>query len=503
MSDKSIQKNKLSLIALILMIFTSVFGFTNMPRSFYLMGYGAIIWFIISALVFFIPYAFMISEYGAAFKNEKGGIYSWMERSINSKYAFIGTFMWYASYIIWMVNVSSSIWIPFSTTLFGTDTTQSWRLNLGAIHLNSVQFVGILGVLWILFVTFVASRGLDKISKFTSVGGTAVALLNVVLIVGAIVVLIGNKGHFAQPINAGSIIHSPNPLYQSPMGILSFLVFALFSYGGIEVVGGLVDDTENPLKNFPKGIIVSSIIIAIGYAIGIFLCGAFTNWKAVLSNEKVNMANVAYILMQNLGVQLGLVFGMSKASAFILGAWLARIVGLSMFLSLTGAFFTLIYSPLKQIIEGTPDDFWPGKIGEIQDGMPKHAMHVQALIVIIIILLISFGGSGASAFFNKLILMTNVAMTIPYLFLSIAFVSFKKKKDIEKPFEIYKSQKSATIASIIVTAMVGFANFFTIINPALQGNISDTLWMIGGPIVFTIVALILYRRYQKLKLNEK
>ena len=34
----------LTLRTLILMIFTSVFGFANMPRSFYLMGYAAIPW---------------------------------------------------------------------------------------------------------------------------------------------------------------------------------------------------------------------------------------------------------------------------------------------------------------------------------------------------------------------------------------------------------------------------------------------------------------------------
>jgi len=74
---------KMSLISLILMIFTSVFGFTNIPRSFYLMGYGAIPWYIISAVLFFIPYAFMMAEYGAAFKDEKGGIFSWMKKSVS------------------------------------------------------------------------------------------------------------------------------------------------------------------------------------------------------------------------------------------------------------------------------------------------------------------------------------------------------------------------------------------------------------------------------------
>ena len=50
---------KMSLIGLILMIFTSVFGFANSPSAFYLMGYSAIVWYIFSALLFFIPFALM------------------------------------------------------------------------------------------------------------------------------------------------------------------------------------------------------------------------------------------------------------------------------------------------------------------------------------------------------------------------------------------------------------------------------------------------------------
>lgn len=46
------EKKKMSLAGLILMIFTSVYGFNNMPRSFYLMGYGAIPFFLISAVIF-------------------------------------------------------------------------------------------------------------------------------------------------------------------------------------------------------------------------------------------------------------------------------------------------------------------------------------------------------------------------------------------------------------------------------------------------------------------
>ncbi|SHG92329.1 glutamate/gamma-aminobutyrate family transporter YjeM [Tepidibacter thalassicus] len=502
MSSNVKNNKKLTLISLVLMIFTSVFGFANMPRSFYLMGYGAIPWYILSAITFFIPFAFMMAEYGAAFKNEKGGIYSWMSRSVNPKYAFIGTFMWYASYIIWMVNVSSSIWIVFSTAIFGTDTTSAWSL----FGLNSTQTLGLLGVAWIALVSFISTKGLDKIKKITSVGGSAVALLNIVLLIGSMAILIGNGGKIAQPIlGIQSFVQSPNPGYQNPIAILAFLVFAIFAYGGTEVVGGLVDQTENAEVTFPKGIMIASIIISIGYAIGIFLCGIFVNWNQVLSSENVNMANVAYIMMNNMGYELGHAFGLNKALCISLGNWIARYVGISMLLALTGAFFTLTYAPLKQIIQGTPKELWPGKMGELnEDGMPINAMKIQAIIVIFMILAVSFGGDKAATFFTKLVLMTNVAMTLPYMFIAAAFAPFKKKTEIYKPFEIFKTYKSGLIASIIVTFTVGFANFFTIIEPAIKkGDIASTIWSIAGPVIFTIIALIMYNRYEKKVKKQK
>lgn len=500
MSSNKKEREKLTFVSLILMIFTSVFGFANMPRSFYLMGYAAIPWYILSAITFFIPFAFMMSEYGAAFKDERGGIYSWMSHSVGSKYAFIGTFMWYASYIIWMVNVSSSIWIPFSNGIFGRDTTGNWSF----FGLAPTQTLGLLGAAWIIFVTLTASRGLEKITRVTSIGGSAVALLNIALLIGALIVLVLSGGKLAQPVlSRSSFIQSPNPGYQSPVSVLSFLVFAIFSYGGIEVVGGLVDQTENAEVTFPKAITTAALIIAIGYSVGIFLTGIFTNWNSVLNVEGVHIGNAAYVVMQNLGYTLGQSFGLNEAASLTIGAWVARFVGLSMFLALTGAFFTLSYSPLKQIIEGTPSEIWPKKLTVIQDNMPKNAMWIQCIIVAVFILLISFGGEGAAQFFNKLILMTNVAMTLPYLFLSGAFASFKKRKEIKKPFEIFKTYGSALFSAVIVTFTVGFANFFTIIEPAQNGDIGTTLWMIAGPIFFTVVSLLLYGRYEKKAKNNK
>lgn len=66
----------------------------------------------------------MMAEMGAAYRKEEGGIYSWMNHSVGPRFAFMGAFMWFSSYVVWMVSTAAKIWVPFSTFLFGADKTQ-------------------------------------------------------------------------------------------------------------------------------------------------------------------------------------------------------------------------------------------------------------------------------------------------------------------------------------------------------------------------------------------
>jgi amino acid transporter len=99
--------------------------------------------------------------------------------------------------------------------------------------------------------------------------------------------------------------------------------------------------------------------------------------------------------------------------------------------------------------------------------------------------------------------MTNVSMTLPYIFLGIAYPMFKRNNQIDKPFQILKSNSSALFASILVILVVGFANFFTIIQPAIEGDYNSTIWMIAGPIFFSILALLILNRSRKQTQKEK
>jgi len=489
------KSKKINVTGLILMIFGSIFGFANTTVAFYMMGYASIIWYILAAVFFFLPTSLMFAEFGSSLKESRGGLYSWLEESIGEKAAFIGTFIWLASWIVWMVSTAVKVWIPFSTFLQGSDQTASWHF----IGMTGTQVVGILGIIWILVLTFLSSRGIDKIQKFASLSGAAVAFLFAAFLVVSLAILFKNGFHLAEPIHGvTTFVKSPMASYQSPIGMLSFVVFSIFAYAGMETSGGVTDSMDQPEKTFPKGLLIATAMITLIYAVAIFMWGISTNWQQILSGDKANLGNITYVLMQNLGFQFGHAFGMSQGVALEIGTIFARVTGLIMFVSYLGAFAVLIYSPLKSFVLGTPKKLWPNGFADVnKNGMPEKAMWAQAALVCLLIAVISFGGKAAGDFYNVLTLMANVSTSLPYLFLVTAFPYFKARQDLDRPYVFFKTPLAVKAVTVVVDLVLVFGIAFTIIQPIIEGQYMDAFWMVIGPIVFAILAMGLYHRYQQ------
>ncbi|KRN95162.1 glutamate/gamma-aminobutyrate family transporter YjeM [Pediococcus stilesii] len=495
------QKKKLSLGALVLMIFTTIFGFGNTPTAFQQMGYGAIFWYIIGAVLFFIPAGLMFAEYGSTFKEAKGGIYSWLEQSIGEKWAFIATFMWLASWLIWMVMISQKIWITLSTIISGHDMTSTWSI----FGLDSTLTIGLLAILWMIFVTWATTRGIDTLAKVSSLGGLAVMAMNVILLLASVFILIANHGQLAQPIHhLSDFATSPSAQFQSPIALISFIVYAIFAYGGLESIGGVTDSLDKPEKTFPKGVMIGGVVIAIGYSLAIFLWGVSANWHTVILEQKANLGNITYVMMENLGLELGKSMGMNATNAAFLGTLFSRFAGVGMLFAYVGSFFVLSYSPLKSFILGSPKELWPKKMTELnKNGMPANSMWLQAIIVIFFIggisILAAITHKEATFFYNVLTSMSNVSTTLPYLFLVGAFPFFKAKPGLDRPFEVYHSHAWMITVVTVVMIAVGVGVVFTSISPFLSGDMFTGLWTIAGPIFFGIIAWAFLVRREKNK----
>lgn len=171
-------KRRLTLLSVMLMIFTSTFAFDNTSIAYYTMGDAGIIWYILAAFFFFVPSTLMFSEFGVAFRAEPGGVFSWLEKSIGLKWAFIGGFIWIASWVILTVSTVSKIWIMLSTTISGADKTGTWHI----LGFNSTETIGIISIIFIIMVTAVSTRGLDKVASLASIGGIAAVFLTLFLL---------------------------------------------------------------------------------------------------------------------------------------------------------------------------------------------------------------------------------------------------------------------------------------------------------------------------------
>lgn len=497
MEDK---KSKITLPSLVLLIFSSIFGFNNSLTAYYQMGYFSIIWYLISAVLFFLPSAMIFAEYGATFKDAKGGIYSWLKGSVSDRTSFVGTFIWLAAWVIWLVSSTQFFFVAVSTLIFGHDTTTSWHIG----SLSSTQTLGILEILFMIVVTFCAARGVDKISFINNIGGIFTLAIAIGFPVISLLVFFLNHGQLAQPLNLHTLTHSPNPAFQTPVALVSFMIYALFAYGGLETSAGVIDSVEKPEKTFPRALIIAMIVMTILYSFNILMCGVAANWMSKLGAKDVNLGNVEYVLINNLGYTLGQDLGLSASGCSMLSSIIAHFAGLADVLSGIAAAILMVYSPIKSFIMGCDPKMLPKSLVKLnKHDMPERAMWIQAAVVSVIIFFISFGGNAASQFYTILMDMMNVSSTTPYLFLIGAFPFFKRKKNLDRPFVFFKSTTTATVVSIVVWIIVAIGIIFTCIEPLFTGDLMTSFWTILGPVLFGIVALIYFEVKTRQNLKEE
>lgn len=475
------------------MIFITVYGMANAQQVYYQMGYASITYLIIAAIFFFIPYCFIVAEMSSAFKEKHGGIFSWMTESVNERFGLIGTMIWYGSFVVMWFS-ASTICIAFSTAILGKDTTAMWH----AFGLNSAQLLAIIGAIYMIIVGFVSTRGIKRMTFLSNIAIVTV-ILGHILVLGGGLLVFGLQGfHFQQGFDFGKIssyFYGPNPSYSSFLPALGFLVFTFFAYGGMENISGMVDKVKDSKKNVPKAIILSCVGITVLYIVVVLISGITCNWQKTFGNSNVNLANYTIYLTQQEFFRLGTLFGMSAAHSLLLGQWVNRVMSILSLLFITSMPLR-IYSPIKHMFEGLPKGMVPDKLLKInKHGVSGNAIIFQTVIVVFFVLLLGFGGGSVSALFNKMTLMTFVAGSVPYAFIIFAYIKFKGNEKIKKEYQFF-NKKTGIIVGIICFLVLTFTNIYAIIEPTLQGDFTNTLWIGGGPVLFAVLAYVLDVRYR-------
>lgn len=156
-TQKAAETTKISWPVLAFMAFSTVWGFGNITNGFvYFNGPQVIFSWILMFALYFIPYALMVGELGSAFKNEGGGVSSWLHQTTNAKLAYYAGWTYWACHITYIASKGSGFLKALSWAVFRNAETYD---SFPTLYIQLATF----GIL--LLGCYIASLGLNPLKS--------------------------------------------------------------------------------------------------------------------------------------------------------------------------------------------------------------------------------------------------------------------------------------------------------------------------------------------------
>lgn len=393
-------KKKIPWTTLAFMAFSTVWGFGNVVNGFgYFNGVQAIFSWILIFALYFVPYALMVGELGSAFKEEGGGVSSWIRLTMGRKMAY------YAGWTYWVVHMPYIAQKPN-----GALTAISWLITGSGDFFKQLDPMLLQGACLLVFLVFVwvASKGLNPLKNLTSIAGTSMFIMSILFIVLIFFAPLISTKEFVQ-INwtMENLIPKFDWKYFSSISIL------IYAVGGCEKISPYVNKVENPSKGFPKGMIALAIMVAICAILGTIGLGMMFDPATMDQAEFISFG--AYQAFAQLGDHLGI------------GTLLMRVYALA---NVVGQLSTLVISidaPTRMLLDSEDAEFIPDALKKKnKNGVYINGYKLMAVIVAIIIIVPALGIGNVTQLLKTFTDINSVTMPLRYVFVFLAYIYLKK-----------------------------------------------------------------------------
>ncbi|WP_227873824.1 amino acid permease [Enterococcus florum] len=483
-----------SVANLILIITTTVFSFSSMLTAFFMLGSQSLVWFLISALGYFIPYALIVAQYTKKYAHRPGSIYDWLKDSLSPKAAFVTVFLWYCSYFIWMISLFMKVMIPLSILLCGKDTTAQFHW----FELPAQFWLSFFAIVLTVVMTTIITRGIHTIFSFLKLGGyTMVGLVLLTLISNVLLIIQDTDLSVANLRSSIAVTSFFSGTGNSLLSQLPFFIFSITAFGGLDTIASLADKTKKGKKRFPKAVIISSCLILLLYFSGILLWSSAHDIEQLRQAKQLHLGNLMYGLMAFLGESLGRSFGLSASTTELLIQIFVRYTAFTMLVAYLSLLSSISYGPLKSLIQGTPQIF-RSRWAHLNDHqMPAKALWIQAAALSLFIGGLALNNHFLADLFNQLTYMTNVSRAIPYFIVAASFPFFIKKKIIQKESLLIPDYTLNYFFSFSVCLCISVAILFQMYEPLKIGNYQNFFTLLIGPLSFGLLASLIYKRIEE------
>lgn len=426
-------------------------------------GMSSAFYYIFAAIVFLIPVSLVAAELATLFYNKQGGLFRWVGEAFGKKLGFLA---------IWLQWTESTIWYPTVLTFGAVSLAFIGMDHVADMHLASNKLytaVIVLAIYWL--ATFISLRGMSWVGKVTKVGAMVGTLIpaGIIVLLAIIYLCIGGESQLD--------FHSSFwPNFSNFDNVVLAASIFLF-YAGMEMSALHVKQVNNPRVNYPKAILLGSII-----TVAVFIFGTYA-LAIIIPKSQINLVQ-------------SLLIGFDNYFKYLHINWLSPIMAIMLAFGVLAGVLSWVSGPSKGIFAVGKAGYLPPFFQKANKfGIQSHILWVQGAIVTLLSLLFVVMPSVQS-FYQILSQLTVLLYLIAYLLMFAAAIYLRyNMPNAERTFRL--GNKGNWLMWLV--AGVGFlgsllAFILSFFPPGQIGTGSNAVWfavLIIGVIIFVAAPFVI------------
>lgn len=413
MSAETAKTKKLSAMDLFLGIICLML-FLDTATSSSAMGPTSITWYLILAVIFFVPAALVTAELSSTYPSD-GGLYHWVKISIGNDNA---------ARVSWYYWLNNAVWVA-SATIFVMDVVSSMLGQLFGIEIPFFAYIVLSAALCWVYV-FIAMRPMNESTLVRNIGGIAKLTIVACLALCAIAYLIFNDGKTATDLSLPAF----KPTLGAAFVFFPALIYNVMGFDAISAIGG--SNIKNPGKDLPRMIILNLVVITVVYIIA-------------------NLAILAITPMEDIDIINGILNCFLLTFNGALGTAFYVIIGVIFLYTLISQGPSWMQAAAYMGVEAASHDELPKIFGTTNKKLGTPSGSLILIGVVSTLLIIAYGllaGGSAEGLFWTLFSFTSIIFLLPYILCFSAFISLRKNdKETVRAYRFPGSDRFGIIVS--------------------------------------------------------
>ncbi len=457
-----VRKATLGVMTLAVLNVTAVVSLRGLPaESVY--GLTSIFYYLFAAVFFLIPVSIVAAELATGWP-QKGGVFRWVGEAFGPRWGFVAIFLLWVESTIWFPTVLTFAWV----SLAYVGPNQKWDAALSSNKIYTI--VAVLVVYWA--ATFVTLRGVKSSSMISKWGG----IIGTIIPAGILIVLGFIYLASGKPLQIQVGWDKLIPDFSNFDNLVLAAGIFLF-YAGMEMNAIHVKDIDNPNRNYPLAILISSLLTVAIFVFGTLAIGF------VVPQSQINLTQSLLVSYND----FFRIFGIP---------WAGSVIAIALFAGVLGGVTVWVAGPSAGLAVVGRAGYLPPFFQKLnKNGVASNILWLQGLIVTFVAIMFVILPSVQAAY-QILSQLTVTLYLIMYLLMFSAGIHLRHTEPgTARPYKVPGGESGMWIfaGAGLVGSMIAFVLSFVPPSQIAVGSPTTyVIILIAGNALFVAIPLLVY-----------